>query len=362
MNNEQHKDPNRKSTVALTMGDPAGVGPEIIARGWKQIHSDDNFQFVVFGLQKSMQRAVDQLDPDLRVQRVMDVSQISDLDPSVIPVVCPEISEADKIVPGQLSAAAGDAAFQFIEMAIEQTIGGSTDAIVTAPINKEAIRMAGHDFPGHTEILADHCGVQDFAMMLYIPEGQQVGGPIGLGVVHTTLHQSLRSALDDLSTEQILSKCQLANDFALASLRQLEIDRPPKIAVAALNPHAGEHGLFGNEEAEVIAPAVLRAQASGMTCSGPYSCDTLMGRAVSGEFDMVVAMYHDQGHIALKLLGMHKAVNVTLGLPITRTSVAHGTAFEIAGSGQADCTSLVRAVQVAKRLKNGKKQRCLDAS
>lgn len=350
MNDTNGKDPNKKPLIALTMGDPAGIGPEIIASGWKHFAADDDFRYVVFGQAAYLRRAVEQMELDIKVEEIFDIDRAHDTIPHHIVVLTTGVGGANDIKPGKVDRVAGNAAFEYITTAITTTLEQKTDAIVTAPINKEAIQLAGHDFPGHTEILAERCGVQDFAMMLYIPEGQDVGGEIGLGVVHTTLHQSLRSALDDLSTDNILGKCRLAHEFADRSLKQLGIDRAPRIAVAALNPHAGENGLFGNEEIDIIAPAVALANRQGIGCVGPLPCDTLMGRAVAGEFDMVVAMYHDQGHIALKLLGMHKAVNVTLGLPIIRTSVAHGTAFEIAGKGEADCTSLLRAIDVAKRL------------
>lgn len=333
------------------MGDPAGIGPEIIVKAWRKLAANSEFRFVVFGRRAWLQHEVAQVNPGLEIQLLANIDEVQTLDPKqTVSVMECGRDAADSAAVGQVSAAAGQAAFDFLESAIAATLTGTTDAIVTLPINKEAIRLAGHEFPGHTEILADRCGVQNFAMMLYVPEGQDAGAEIGIGVVHTTLHQSLRSALDDMSTEEILAKCRLAHDFATASLAQLGINRAARIAVAALNPHAGENGLFGDEEARIISPAVAQARAAGIECYGPISCDTLMGRAVSGEFDMVVAMFHDQGHIALKLLGMHKAVNVTLGLPIVRTSVAHGTAFEIAGTGQADHTSLLKAVAVAKRL------------
>ncbi len=357
MNDNQRKVRSHRKVIAFTMGDPAGIGPEIIAKGWSQITRDQDFAFLVFGLESTLVQTLES-DSGLAVRAFPNLIEFSEwfdgdkYQATVIPVIQNKDwqSIGDSIPVGQVSDRAGDAAFRFIEAAIQATISGDIDGIVTAPINKEAIQLAGHDFPGHTEILADRCGVKDFAMMLYIPQGQQVGGEIGVGVLHTTLHQSLRSALDDLSTEKIFATCKLANEFAAASLQQAGVERQPRIAVAAVNPHAGENGLFGNEESEIILPAVQRARDSGIDCTGPLPCDTLMGRAVAGEFDMVVAMYHDQGHIALKLLGMHKAVNVTVGLPIVRTSVAHGTAFEIAGTGQADCTSLFRAVEVAKRL------------
>ncbi len=345
-----HNTKDHKPLLAITMGDPAGIGPEIIVRGWRRFAHDADCRYVVFGSVTCMRRAAQAMTLKLDVVEVDHPAEAAAIDSSA--VVCVECCdpEVEFVLPGAIDSVAGKAAVDSINAAITATLDGFTDGIVTAPINKAAINQAGCDFPGHTELLAQRCGVTEFAMMLYIPEGQDVGGEIGLGVVHTTLHQSLRSAIDDLSSEGILSKIKLAQDFASDLLSYLGISRPPRIAVAALNPHAGEGGLFGDEETRIIQPAIDQGRALGFQCTGPHSCDTLMGRAASGEFDMVVAMIHDQGHIALKLLGMHKAVNVTLGLPIVRTSVAHGTAFEIAGKGTADCTSLTRAVEVAKRL------------
>ncbi len=336
--------------IAITMGDPAGIGPEIIVKAWPRIAGIGDCRYVVVGCAGCLRRAVEATGLNLPVQPLESLKQARAGDSSGIPCWSIGPEQAAEIVPGEINAVAGHAAFEYLAAAIDAARGSDVDAIVTCPINKAAMRMAGHDYPGHTEILAERCGVSDFAMMLYIPPGQDVGGDIGLGVVHTTLHQSLRSALEELSAADILSTIGLAHEFAAGSLRQRGIDRPPRIAVAALNPHAGEGGLFGDEEAKVISPAVEKANSLGMVCQGPLPCDTLMSRAVAGEFDMVVAMYHDQGHIALKLLGMHKAVNVTLGLPIIRTSVAHGTAFEIAGTGTADCSSLLQAIEVAQGL------------
>ncbi|MDG2012906.1 MAG: 4-hydroxythreonine-4-phosphate dehydrogenase PdxA [Pirellulaceae bacterium] len=345
---------DRKPVMGFTMGDPAGIGPEILAAGWPALTSDKSHQYVVFGDVECLRRAVICTAKNVIVQPIESLLDAfaepsTEMVMRVLPCGPPQAALAPL---GQVSALAGEAAFAYLQAAITAAQNGTIDAIVTAPLNKESIRMAGKQFPGHTEILAERCGVEEFAMMLYIPEGQDVGGDMGTGVVHTTLHQSLRQALDELSSEQILSKCKLAHQFANACLQNQGLSRAPRIAVAALNPHAGENGLFGDEETRIIAPAIAQARQLGIDCHGPFSCDTLMGRAVAGEFDMVVAMYHDQGHIALKLLGMHKAVNVTLGLPIIRTSVAHGTAFEIAGTGQADPTSLFRAIEVAKRLVN----------
>lgn len=334
------------------MGDPAGIGAEILTAGWLQLTKQPEYRHIVWGDPICLKRAAIATHAQIDVQAASSLDEAIDIaaDPTrvaVIPVGPPDASSA---AMGQVSDLAGQAAYDYLQSAIDAAQLGSIDAIVTAPLNKESIRLAGLEFPGHTEILAARCDIENFAMMLYIPAGQELGGDVGIGVVHTTLHQSLRCALDEITTDNIINKCKLAHDFATACLRQRGLSRAPRIAVAALNPHAGENGLFGDEEAKVIAPAVAEARQLGIDCQGPISCDTLMGRAVSGEFDLVIAMYHDQGHIALKLLGMHKAVNVTLGLPIIRTSVAHGTAFEIAGTGQADPTSLFRAVEVAEHL------------
>ena len=203
----------------------------------------------------------------------------------------------------------------------------------------QALRAAGVKHPGHTELLAERCRASNVAMMLYLPPGRgQVRGPVGLGVIHVTLHTALRNVFGELSHSKIVDRCRLASDG---------VPRAARVGVAALNPHGGENGLFGQEELELIGPAVEAAKSSGLPVSGPWPCDTLMHRAAGGEFDAVVAMYHDQGHIALKLLGLHDAVNVTLGLPIIRTSVAHGTAFDIAWKGRASPYSMIQATLTA---------------
>jgi 4-hydroxythreonine-4-phosphate dehydrogenase len=221
-------------------------------------------------------------------------------------------------------------------------IEGQVDAITTAPLHKVALHQAGHDYPGHTELLAELCGVRDFAMMLYLAHDERIRGSGGLGVVHVTLHTALRNVFEELSQEKIVAKAHLAAHV----MQRLKGSRA-SIGVCALNPHAGEGGLFGREEETLIQPAVEQARREGLEVHGPLPADTLMVRAAGGEFDGVVAMYHDQGHIALKLLGMHRAVNITLGLPIVRTSVAHGTAFDLAWQGRAEVSSLIEAVRVA---------------
>jgi 4-hydroxythreonine-4-phosphate dehydrogenase len=212
-------------------------------------------------------------------------------------------------------------------------------------LNKAALWEAGHHYPGHTELLAELCGVRDFAMMLYLPPDAELAAAAGLGVVHVTLHMALREALAAISTPAIAAKIRLA-DQIMRTLKGTQ----PSIGVAAVNPHAGEGGLFGDEESRLIEPAVAAARAAGINVVGPLPADTLMVRAAAGDFDAVVAMYHDQGHIALKLLGMHRAVNVTLGLPIVRTSVAHGTAFDLAWQKKANTSSMLEAVCVAAQL------------
>jgi 4-hydroxythreonine-4-phosphate dehydrogenase len=232
-----------------------------------------------------------------------------------------------------VSAAAGRAAYDFLCTAIDRTMAGEADGIVTAPLHKEGLRAAGLPYPGHTEILAERTGARAFAMVLSVD---------GLAVAHVTLHMALRDVFRHLSPAAILEKAQLL-DRLLTRL----LGRRPRLGVAALNPHASDGGLFGDEEATVIAPAVRAAREQGLDATGPWPSDTLFVRARHGEFDGVVAMYHDQGHIALKLLGAGRAVNISAGLPIVRTSVAHGTAYDIAGRGTADAAGLVEATRVA---------------
>jgi 4-hydroxythreonine-4-phosphate dehydrogenase len=237
---------------------------------------------------------------------------------------------------GELDARAGDAAFRYVQKATNLASAGRVAAIATAPLNKEAMHLAGHRYPGHTEILADLTGTKDYAMMLVTDE---------LKVIHVSTHVSLREAIERARPERELSVIRLAHE----SLRKLGFDRP-RIAVAGLNPHAGENGLFGTEDAEQIAPAVAAAVDERMDATGPWPPDTVLMRARRGEFDVVVVQYHDQGHIPVKLMGFDTGVNVTVGLPFFRTSVDHGTAFDIAGTGKADPASLRAALDLARTL------------
>jgi 4-hydroxythreonine-4-phosphate dehydrogenase len=298
-----------------------------------------------------LRRAAKLLNRDVRIVDVASVSSVNTGDPNVIPCLSTGDDEALNVPPGVVDARAGEAAYQAVCAAARLAIERQVDGIVTAPLSKAALHAAGHHYPGHTELLAEMCGVRDFAMMLWLGKDTATRSEVrgatsdGLGVVHVTLHQALRSVFDDLSTEAIVAKCRLVDSV----MRQLGVRRP-RVAVCALNPHAGEDGLFGDEERRIIAPAVTGARAQGIDVSGPFPADTLMQRARDGEFDAVVAMYHDQGHIAIKLLGMHSAVNITLGLPIVRTSVAHGTAFDRAWQGTARADGMVAAIEVAAQL------------
>jgi 4-hydroxythreonine-4-phosphate dehydrogenase len=366
-----------KPLLAITMGDPAGIGPEVILRAWatEAVHACS--RPIVLGHAEILRRAARLVVADCEVVEMSSLASLGNLavGPNRIPCLQCVADDAASVPAGNVDPRGGEAAFQAVRMATKLALDRQLDAIVTAPLSKAALHAAGHYYPGHTELLAEMCGVRDFAMMLYLSgeRGAGSGGrgagnsgveqqssravahpllhsstsplPLGLGVVHVTLHQSLRSVFDNLTTEAILTKCRLADGV----MRRLGVAEP-RLAVCALNPHAGEDGLFGNEEQTVIAPAVEIARREGFNTSGPYPTDTLMVRAAGGEFDVVVAMYHDQGHIALKLLGMHAAVNITLGLPIVRTSVAHGTAFDRAWQGTARAEGMVAAIRTAARL------------
>ena len=337
-----------KPLIAITMGDPAGVGPEIIAGAWPETVIHDWCRPVVLGHPAVLRRAVALWRTGVTVV-VVDSPERATPSPGVIPCVACLSDEAAQVRPGTIDARGGQAAYDALVAAARFALEGKVQAITTSPLQKEALHRAGHHYPGHTELLAELCGVQDFAMMLYLGPDDEIGAPAGLAVVHVTLHTALRNVFGELSIEAVLAKARLADRF----MGRLKGERP-RIGVCALNPHAGEGGLFGDEEQTLIRPAVERALAEGLVVEGPLPTDTLMVQARDGRFDAVVAMYHDQGHIALKLLGLHRAVNVTLGLPIIRTSVAHGTAFDIAWKRKAEVGSMIEALRVASRLATAK--------
>lgn len=333
-------------TIAITMGDPAGIGPEVILKAWQRGHLHRMCRPVVIG---SAER-IRQLAPtqgETEIVLLKDLAESSKLTQNFIGVLEPETApDVAMIEPGRVQACCGQAAYEYLNYATDLALSGAVDAIVTLGLHKEALNLAGVAEPGHTEILARRCGVADVAMMLYLPP--ETGRHSGLGVVHATLHNALREVFELLTPDRLDAAIRLAREAVLPLLMSGQTE--PRVGVAALNPHAGEGGLFGDEETRLIAPAVARARAAGIDAHGPFSADTLFGQALAGQFDAVVAMYHDQGHVALKTLGFDRAVNITCGLPIVRTSVAHGTAFDIVGKGLARADSLESATFAAARI------------
>ena len=332
--------------IAITLGDPAGIGPETVVGAWQDPRIHTFCRPLVVGHPELVARAVRLLGGSARVVAIKDPAEARPTI-DVIPCLTAVSDDVLDITPGTIDARGGQAAFDALCTAAQLALDGRVDAITTGPLHKGALSLAGHKYPGHTELLAELCGVKDFAMMLYLGPDERVRGPAGLAIVHVTLHMALRDVFAALDRRAVLEKTRLVARV-MAELKGC----PPRVGVCALNPHAGEQGLFGDEEQTIIAPAVADAVASGIDATGPLPADTLIGRACQGEFDAVVAMYHDQGHIAIKLLAMHRAVNVTLGLPIVRTSVAHGTAFDLAWQGRAETSGMVDALRVASRLSN----------
>ena len=325
--------------LLLTCGDPAGIGPEVVCLAWARTPLHAAARLRVVGDADMLARclATRRGLPRVAIVRCADDDpRLSD--PTTLLVVEPPVQAA-----ADGPAARGRAAAVAVTTAAEIVRRGGAEAIVTAPLDKSTLHAAGYDVPGHTELLARACGLPDEAasMMLWLP----TAGERGLGVVHATLHESLRTAVARLSTAGIV-----AAGRRLAGMLPALLGRPPRIAVAALNPHGGEGGLFGDDESRLVAPAVAALSAAGLDVEGPLPADTLFVRAHAGRYDGVVALYHDQGHIPIKLLGMHRAVNLTLGLPLVRTSVAHGTALDIVGTGTADPTSMLAALDAALRL------------
>jgi 4-hydroxythreonine-4-phosphate dehydrogenase len=330
---------DQRPRLLFTMGDVAGIGPEIIARSWRELVR--LCRPVVVGDPQWLARALQTVGNESRIKVIEGPEEFEPV-PDIVACLAASREKLSDVTPGQVNARAGQAAYDFLCTAIDWVSQGEADGIVTAPLHKEGLRAAGLPYPGHTEILAERTRTPQFGMVLYARTDVL---PHGLAVVHVTLHMALRDVFRHLSEMAIYEKIRLLDDL----LRRLHGQRP-RLAVAALNPHASDGGLFGDEEAYLIQPAVLRAGRAGFDVSGPWPADTLFVRARAGEFDGIIAMYHDQGHIALKLLGGRHAVNISVGLPLVRTSVAHGTAYDIAGKGIADPGSLIEAARVAKQL------------
>lgn len=324
---------SNKPIIGITMGDAAGVGPEVIVKSLQEQEIYQHAHPVVIGDAKILERAAKDLSVETSITKISEADDLTQTSPGEILCVDLDLLPEDLTV-GQVSPAAGDAAFQYLRAAIQLANEKKIQAICTAPLNKEALQKGGHMYPGHTEILADLTGTKDFSMMLSSPK---------LKVIHVTTHIGLLDAIKMVQPERVLKVIKLADQ----TLKDSGI-KQPKIGVCGINPHAGENGLFGyGEEEEKIIPAVQLAKEQGMDVEGPLPADTLFFRAQRGDFDIVVAMYHDQGHGPIKVLGLEAGVNITVGLPIIRTSVDHGTAFDIAGKGIVDEGSMLEALRQA---------------
>jgi len=304
-----------RPVVAITMGDPSGIGPEIVLKALTDPEIAPLANWVVVGDTRILDKA-----GKISNATVRDVESLASLDDFAF---------------GKLDARYGQAAVDYVRVATEMCLARQAQAMVTAPLNKEAVTLSGRQFSGHTEYTAELCGASDSRMLL----ASEI-----LSTVHVSTHVPLRRACD-LDTARILRTIELGN----AAMKLLGFARP-RVAVCGLNPHAGEHGIFGDEDQKFIVPAIEQARQKGIDCSGPHAGDTIFLQASRGAYDLVVAMYHDQGHIAMKLLDFAGTVNISLGIPIIRTSVDHGTAFDIAGKNKADAHSMKQAMRMAARM------------
>jgi 4-hydroxythreonine-4-phosphate dehydrogenase len=325
----------QRPVIAITMGDPAGVGPEVIVRALAVPEVQTLCRPLVVGDAGRLRRAAEICDLPLQIHPLGD-PQTARFEAGVVD--CIDLGLVPPGLPfGELSATAGEVAYQCIRVATELTLAGGAQAICTAPLNKAALHAAGYRYPGHTELLAALTGTDEVSMMLSSPK---------LRVVHVTTHIGLLDMIGRIEPGLVYRTIERGHRALVAA----GIPRS-RIAVCGLNPHAGEGGLFGHgEEEQQITPGVQRAQQEGIDAVGPLPADTTFFRAVRGDFDLVVAMYHDQGHGPIKVLGLETGVNITLGLPVIRTSVDHGTAFDIAGTGCADPRSMVEALRQAAQL------------
>ena len=322
-----------KPLLAITMGDAAGSGPEIITRALADPEISALCRCVVIGDAAVMKEALQITGMPAEIRAIHKLTEAL-FQYGVIEVIDLHNIQVDQLRRGKVDSMAGKAAFEYIKLATNLALTGECDAIVTSAINKEALNKAGYHYDGHTELLAELCRVSAVAMMLVF--GQ-------LRIAHVTTHVSLRKAIEMVRPERIITVIKLTDE----AVRRMGINKP-RIAVAGLNPHAGEGGLFGDEEVKYIKPAIESACRQGLNVIGPFPPDSVFFRTAEGQFDAAIAMYHDQGHIAIKMLGITQGVNVTLGLPIIRTSVDHGTVFGKAGKGTADPSSLIEAIKLAR--------------
>ena len=340
-----------KAIIAITMGDPAGIGAEIIVKALNEKEIYNKARPVVIGSSSFITDAVNLIPSNLKINSIQSLEEIKG-EYGVIDVLDLDNIKLNDIQYGLVDKMAGKAAVEYIFKAIELAKNNKVDAVVTGPINKESINAAGFKYSGHTEIFAEKTDTEDYAMMLADDE---------MKVIHVSTHVSLRKACDLVKKERILTVIKLADQ----ALKSLGIKKP-KIVVAGLNPHCGEQGLFGNEEEKEIAPAVKEALKAGINAEGPISPDTVFSKVRGGQYDIAVVMYHDQGHIPMKVVGFKynqklekwesvSGVNITVGLPVIRTSVDHGTAFEISGEGKANQESMIEAIEMAIQFANNAK-------
>jgi 4-hydroxythreonine-4-phosphate dehydrogenase len=322
--------------LAITMGDPAGIGPEVVLKALQQAEVSERCRPLVLGDRRVLERAAPWVSAaDLGIE-IVDSPGAGRYGPGAVTLLDLANASPEQCPVGQVSAAAGRAAVEYVFRACDLALEGVVDAVVTAPLNKAAMNLAGFAYAGHTELLAERTRAGQVSMLLVGPQ---------LRVVHVSTHVALAEAIRRVTPERVLATIELAQRSCVA----LGI-ATPRIAVAGLNPHAGEGGLFGDHEQLAIVPAIEQAREQGLDVSDPQPPDTVFLRATKGAYDIVVAMYHDQGHIPMKLLAFDSGVNVSVGLPIIRTSVDHGTAFDIAGTGQASESSLLAAIDVAVRM------------
>ena len=341
---------SKKPILGITMGDPASIGPEITVKALSDPAIYEKCSPIIIGDAAVMEAAAGIVGKDVKINAVSDVKEAK-FEFGTIDVYDMKLVDMDKLERGVVSAMAGNAAFQYVKKVIELAMNHEVDATVTNALNKEAMNLAGHHYSGHTEIYAEYTGTKKYTMML---------AHENLRVVHVSTHVSLREACDRVKKDRVLEVIRIADQ----ACKELGI-KEPKIGVAGLNPHSGENGMFGREEIEEITPAIEAAKGEGTIVDGPVPPDTVFSKARGGWYDIVVAMYHDQGHIPLKVVGFVynqaeqkwdavAGVNITLGLPIIRASVDHGTAFDQAGKGVANELSLINAMDYAIRMSEGR--------
>jgi 4-phospho-D-threonate 3-dehydrogenase / 4-phospho-D-erythronate 3-dehydrogenase len=329
---------NERPAIAITMGDPCGIGPEVVVKALADPRVYASCRPVVVGNTYAMQQAVKLTGLPLRINETEDPTTAGE-DPDVVDVVDIHNLSPEDITVGQISIPCGKAAMEWVSKAGQLALAGIVDGLATAPLNKEAASLAGYQSIGHMELLQELSGARTVATMLLAKN---------LRVVHLTTHRSLRVACDYVKKDRILDYLQLTHDsFVKWGFSS------PRIAAAALNPHGSDGGLLGNEEADEIAPAVGAARERGINAFGPVPADIIFHQAIQGRYDAVLAMYHDQGHIPVKVYGFEESITANLGLPFVRTSVDHGTAFDIAGKGIAQHTSMLESIRLAVALARG---------